>query len=64
MTWQAGSARAQLLEELFKPEQRDSAAYCCRLVPGRVSAVRINSAWLTELLLLLDREVKGKREVF
>lgn len=62
--WQAGSARVQLLEELLNPEQRDSATYCYRLVPGRVSAVRINSAWLTELLLLLDLEVKGKRKVF
>ncbi|EOB01102.1 hypothetical protein Anapl_10086 [Anas platyrhynchos] len=62
--WQAGSARVQLLEELLNPEQRDSATYCYRLVPGRVSAVRINSAWLTKLLLLLDHEVKGKRKVF
>lgn len=62
--WQAGSARVQLLEKLLNPEQRDSATYCYRLVPGRVSAVRINSAWLTELLHLLDLEVKGKRKVF
>lgn len=62
--WQAGSARVQLLEELLNPEQCDSATYCCRLVPGCVSAVRINLAWLTELLLSLDHEVKGKREVF